>query len=160
MVNLFKEIKDEIISFDRYTNRNLVGIQRNHNRVISWYANDRLTYGEWVNNLPNLASVKVEGLENNKKLIDYFKSFKVKDIHLFYNPRTSYSFNWHKDTVDVFLYVVRGSKIVKIKNKTYTLFPGNGVIIPKGHIHKVLSKRDTWALSIGYERSVSIPKNN
>lgn len=149
MVNLFKEIKDEIISFERYSNRQLVAIERTNNKSISWHANDKLSYGEWLSKLHTLPSVKVEGLEDNHKLINYFGSMNIKDIHLFHNPKTSYSFNWHYDCEDVFLYVVKGFKIVRIKNKIHRLSSGQGVRIPKGHLHKVLSKKDTWALSIG-----------
>jgi ribosomal protein L16 Arg81 hydroxylase len=148
MVNLFKEIKDEIVSFERYQNRQLIAIER-FNTAISWHANDKLTYGEWLSNLQAFSSVKVEGLEDNKKLVKYFSDIKIKDIHLFYNPKTSYSFNWHYDCEDVYLFVVKGFKIVKVKNKTHRLTAGQGVRIPKGHLHKVLSKKGTWALSVG-----------
>ena len=149
MVNLFKEIKNEIISFERYQQRQLIAIERINNRSISWHADDKLTYGDWVHSLQSFASVKVEGLEDNAKLVKYFSDKRIKDIHLFHNPKTSYSFNWHYDTEHVFLYVVKGFKIVRIKNKIHHLHSGQGIEIPKGHLHKVLSKKDTWALSIG-----------
>jgi len=148
MVNLFKEIKDEIVSFERYQKRQLIAIQR-LNKTISWHANDKLSYGEWVQKLSTFASVKVEGLEDNHKLVNFFADINIKDIHLFYNPKSSYSFNWHYDCENVYLYVVKGFKIVRVKNKIHRLSAGQGIKIPKGHLHKVLSKKGTWALSVG-----------
>ena len=146
---------NEIISFDRYQNRQIIAIERKNN-TISWHVNDKLTYGKWLQLVQTYPSVKVEGLENNKKLVKYFGNTNIKDIHLFYNPKTSYSFNWHYDCEDVFLYVVKGFKIVKIKNKIHRLYAGQGVKIPKGHLHKVLSKKGTWALSIGLNKDTII----
>jgi len=150
MVNVFKEIKDEIISFDRYCQQQIIAIDRQNNRPLSWTVNDRYSYGEWLQHLNTCSSVKVEGLESNPHLLNFFKDIKnIKDIHLFHNPRTSYSFNWHYDFENVFLYVVKGYKIVRIKNKIHHLSAGQGIKIPKGHLHKVLSKKNTWALSVG-----------
>jgi mannose-6-phosphate isomerase-like protein (cupin superfamily) len=51
--------------------------------------------------------------------------------------------------VPVYLYVLKGSKRVSIQNKTFIVKAGQGVLIPKGHKHRVFNYKNTWALSIG-----------
>lgn len=146
---LFAKVKDEILSFDHYVTGQTVIIDRTGHAMLSWRANEKLTYKEFINSIQKYAAIKIEGLEKDKRLIRYFKNYKIKDIHLFYSPRTDYSFGWHNDSVNVVLFVLKGRKRIQIKNRTYLLTPGNCVFIPKGHKHRVFNCKDTWALSIG-----------
>jgi len=119
--------------------------------MLSWYANQKLSYSQYVDSISKYSAIKVEGLEKNPHIKKYFSKHKIKDIHLFYSPKTDYSFGWHHDTTNVMLYVIRGHKRVQIKNKTYVLKSGDSVAIPKGHKHRVFNQKDTWAISIGLQ---------
>ena len=149
---LLKIVKDEIISFDRYSAGQLIALDRNvASGFMSWIANQKFTYTEWLERLNSFTVIKVEGLEDNKTIRNAFKQFKVKDIHLFNSIKTDYSFGWHHDTVDVYLFVLKGKKRVSIRNRTFTVRAGEGIFIPKGHKHRVFNNKDTWALSIGFK---------
>jgi mannose-6-phosphate isomerase-like protein (cupin superfamily) len=102
---------------------------------------DAVSYGQWVANYRSFPVIKINGLEN-------LLSIDSETVHLFVNNESNYSFDWHKDDVDVFLYVVKGKKKVHIEQDTVELSEGEGVHIPKGSMHKVYSDADTWALSI------------
>jgi mannose-6-phosphate isomerase-like protein (cupin superfamily) len=147
---LLKIVKDEIISFDRFNSGQLLALDRSvASGFVSWNAKEKFTYTEWVENIDSFTVVKVEGLEDNKSICNHFKQFKIKDIHLFNSIKTDYSFGWHHDSVNVYLYVLKGKKRISIRNKTFTLHSGQGIFIPKGHKHRVFNYKNTWALSIG-----------
>jgi mannose-6-phosphate isomerase-like protein (cupin superfamily) len=147
---LYKIVKDEIISFDRYNSGQLLALDRSTlPGFISWNAKVKFTYSEWIKKLNSFTVIKVEGLEDNKDIVKHFKQFKIKDIHLFNSVKTDYSFGWHHDNVSVYLYVLKGKKRVSIKNKTFVIKAGQGIVIPKGHRHRVFNYKNTWALSIG-----------
>jgi mannose-6-phosphate isomerase-like protein (cupin superfamily) len=147
---LYKIVKDEIISFDRYNSGQLFALDRSTlPGFISWNAKEKFTYSEWIKKLNSFTVIKVEGLEDNKNVVKHFKQFKIKDMHLFNSVKTDYSFGWHHDKVSVYLYVLKGKKRVSIKNKTFIVKAGQGVVIPKGHCHRVFNYKNTWALSIG-----------
>jgi mannose-6-phosphate isomerase-like protein (cupin superfamily) len=147
---IYKIVKDEIISFERYISGQLLALDRSTlSGFISLNAKEKFTYSEWGKNINSFTVVKVEGLEDNKNICKHFKKFKIKDVHLFNSIKTDYSFGWHHDTVNVYLYVLKGKKRVSIKNKTYTVKAGQGILIPKGHKHRVFNYKNTWALSIG-----------
>ncbi len=147
---LYKIVKDEIISFDRFSSEQLLALDRSIlSGFISWNAKEKFSYTEWVKNINSFTVVKVEGLEDNKHICKYFRKFKIKDIHLFHSVKTDYSFGWHHDTVNVYLYVLKGKKRISIKNKTFIVRAGEGILIPKGHKHRVFNYKNTWALSIG-----------
>jgi len=100
-----------------------------------------MSYSEWIASHHIYPIIKVEGLESNLNI-------KADTIHLFYNQKSRYSFNWHTDLVNVRLHVVKGRKVLKVKDKTHTLYPGQTAFIPKGHLHRAYSDAGTWALSI------------
>jgi mannose-6-phosphate isomerase-like protein (cupin superfamily) len=100
-----------------------------------------MSYSEWIASHHIYPIIKVEGLESNLNI-------KADTIHLFYNQKSRYSFNWHTDLVNVRLHVVKGRKVLKVKDKTHTLYPGQTAFIPKGHLHRAYSDSGTWALSI------------
>lgn len=150
MVNdLLSLVKSEIISFNRYYSKDLKVIGLPDYPHTDAIVRDQVSFADWVEMQPSVPVIKVEGIENIAKVRKYFKQFKVTDIHLFVSQKTRYSFKWHKDTVNVYLYVLKGKKRVFIKNKIYELCAGQGVIIPKGHLHRVFNSKNTWALSVG-----------
>ena len=147
-----KILKKETISSNRYAFGQLTALDRNpvKSGFKSWIANQKFTYVEWLKNIKSFTVIKVEGLEDNKTLCKIFKQFKIKDIHLFNSIKTDYSFGWHHDTVNVYLYVLEGKKRVSIRNKTYIVNAGQGIVIPKGYKHRVYNYKNNWALSIGF----------
>ena len=146
---LYSLVKNEILSFERYYSKDLKVIGLPSYPHTDAVVRDQLSFAEWVEIQPNVPVVKVEGIESNTKVKEYFSNFKVTDIHLFVSQKTRFSFKWHKDTVNVFLYVIKGKKRVHVKNKVYNLVAGQGVFIPKGYLHRVFSSKNTWALSVG-----------
>ena len=145
-----KELKLEILDADRYMSAQVsmfgYSIYTHSDTIVS----NVMSYSQWINSYKSYNGIKVEGLETNTKITKHFKHIKVKNIHLFLNQKTGYSFKWHSDDVNVFLYVVSGHKRVHIKNEVYRLTSGQGVIIPKHTLHKVFSQKNTWALSVGF----------
>ena len=137
---LLQLLKQQIISYDRYESGEL--------RVIGYpgfphsdvNVCDRMSYSQWIESYQSYPIIKVEGLE------DVIKGFKT--VHLFYNQKSRHSFKWHKDPVNVQLYVIKGTKFLKVKNKNYKLVAGQSVRIPKNHLHRAYSVADTWALSV------------
>ena len=138
---LLTTLRQQILDYDRYASKEtkVIGYTGypNTDVVIA----EKLSYSEWVEQHRKFPVIKLEGLE---KVLD----IDSDSIHLFYHQRSSYSFRWHKDDVNVFLYVVKGHKQVAVRNRKITLGPGKGVFIPRGHLHRVFSRKDTWALSI------------
>lgn len=137
---LLQLVRNETISYDRYTAGELKVIGFPGFANTDCIVKDKLSYAEWLETYHKYPTIKVEGLCVEK----------FKDVHLFVNTRSAYSFKWHTDTVNVYLYVIKGQKRLQVKNKTYLLQAGQGAFIPKGHLHRAFSKKDTWALSIGY----------
>lgn len=137
---LMQLVKHEIVSFDRYNSGELrvIGLPGFSN--IDCIVKDKLSYSKWAETCQNFTTIKVEGLVVGK----------FNDVHLFVNTRNSYSFKWHTDSVDVYLYVIKGQKKLQVRDKTYLLSAGQGAFIPRGHLHRAFSKKDTWALSIGH----------
>jgi mannose-6-phosphate isomerase-like protein (cupin superfamily) len=148
--SLLKLIKSQHLDYERFISGQIKVIGSNEYPTSDVIANTLMTYSKWVERHTEFPIIKVEGLENIQKLKIFFNRFKIKDIHLFISQHAGKSFNWHFDTVDVFLYVVKGHKIVKVKNTKKLLRASDGIIIPKRAMHKVFSNKNTWALSIGY----------
>lgn len=99
-----------------------------------------MSYSEWISTYQQYPIIKVEGLET--------VILSAGTVHLFYNQRSQYSFNWHKDSVDVYLQVIKGLKTLQVQDRIYKLTAGAGARIPKGQLHRAFSVKDTWALSI------------
>jgi hypothetical protein len=134
-------LKQEIVSYDRF--------EAGHLKVIGFpefpssdiIVRDFMSYSQWLMSYKQYPIIKVEGLEH---IIPTAKS-----VHLFYNQKSRYSFKWHTDSVDVCLHVVKGLKVLQVKNRTYRLVAGQSANIPKNHLHRAYSVAGTWALSIG-----------
>ena len=144
---LYSMCRDQITSYDRYCTGELKVIGLPGLMHTDTVVRSKFSFVDWINNYTKYPVIKVEGMET---IIDEFKQFSPRDIHLFVSNKTSFSFKWHKDDVNVFLYVIKGYKKLQVKSKTYILTAGQGALIPKGHLHRAFSKKDTWALSVGY----------
>ena len=147
---LYSLLKNELISLDRYLSGQLKVIGYKEFTHSDTTVSNVMSYADWGTTFKLYPIVKVEGLESNKQIVKSVKQHRVKNIHLFVSQQSGKSFDWHTDKINVYLYVFKGRKIVQLKNRVVTLYPGHGIVIPKGHLHRVFSKRNTWALSIGY----------
>ena len=141
-------LKSEIESYDRYQNNQIFYIDENGK---DFSVKDSFSYSQWLKKIIEYSTIKVEGLENNHFITSNFLRFKINSIHLFYKNKKGFSFNWHKDDTNVYLYVIGGRKKVFIEDNIYWVGNGDGVHIKKGQKHKVESDDQTWALSIGYD---------
>jgi mannose-6-phosphate isomerase-like protein (cupin superfamily) len=150
LVGLNKILQQELISFDRYTQNQIAVLGYQTYKKSDTLVKDVMSYAEWISTYGTFPTVKVEGLESNPGLLKKFKQVKVKNIHLFVNQKTGFSFKWHRDNVNVILYVVSGKKIVYLRNSCTTLVAGQSILIPKRHLHKVFSTGGTVALSVGF----------
>lgn len=137
-IDNIKEILEEaVVNYEHYENGNTKYIKDHKDSIVK----DTMSYAQWVTMHHMMPVVKIDGLESHLPI-------KSDTIHLFLNNEADYSFDWHKDDVDVFLYVVKGKKKVHLEQDIIELSEGEGVHIPKGSMHKVYSDADTWALSI------------
>ncbi len=145
--NLLKLLRKEVTSYQRYESGELKVIGLPGHTSTDCVVKDKMSYALWVNTHRIYPTVKVEGLESVAS--KYFK-IRARNIHLFVNQKSAYSFKWHSDDINVFLYVIKGCKKLQIKNKTYWLNTGQGAYIPKGYLHRAFSLNNTWALSVGF----------
>ena len=79
------------------------------------------------------------------------KLFKVKkvDCHIYFGKKNSFSFNFHKDSMDVLLYCLDGKKDIKFKKRTITINSGSWLFIPRHTNHKAEYPSDSITLSFG-----------
>lgn len=147
---LYHLVKHEVISYDRYVSGELKVIGLPDFKNTDCVVNEKFSYPEWVEHFDKYTVSKVEGIESIPFIKNYFQ-FPVSDIHLFVSNKTSYSFKWHYDDVNVFLFVLKGQKRLQVRSKTYVLNPGQGALIPKRYLHRAFSRKGTWALSVGFK---------
>jgi len=58
-------------------------------------------------------------------------------------------YHWHKhDNDDEFFYVVEGQFLIDLENETITLNPGQGVVVPKGVMHRPRAPQRTVILMV------------
>ncbi|MES1228137.1 MAG: cupin domain-containing protein, partial [Armatimonadota bacterium] len=58
-------------------------------------------------------------------------------------------YHWHKhDNDDEFFYVVEGQLLVDTEDQTFILNPGQGVVIPKGVVHRTRAPQRTVMLMV------------
>jgi len=58
-------------------------------------------------------------------------------------------YHWHKhDADDEFFYVVEGQLLIDLEDKTITLAPRQGVVIPKGVMHRPRAPQRTVMLMV------------
>jgi hypothetical protein len=135
-----KSLLGEIENFDRYIFGQTKIILSGKDTPVK----DIMSYDKWLCCFKKYPVIKVEGLENIIDLGD--------TVHLFYSTKSGASFKWHFDFENVYLYVLTGKKMVQIKNKTIILTEKSGVHIPKRTMHKVFSKNNTIAISVGFNK--------
>ena len=97
-------------------------------------------------------TVKIEGLEKQYKNITHDLGITKKhSVHLYISPKDSKSFPTHTDPIDVFIYVIEGTKVMEVNNSTYTIKEGEYISIPAGTPHKAINNYNSTMLSIGVE---------
>jgi mannose-6-phosphate isomerase-like protein (cupin superfamily) len=58
-------------------------------------------------------------------------------------------YHWHKhDEDDEFFYVVEGRLFVDTENRTFELTPRQGIVVPKGVLHRTRAKERTVMLMV------------
>ena len=68
-------------------------------------------------------------------------------------------YHWHKhDTDDEFFYVVEGRLLIDLEDRTVELTPRQGIVIPKGVMHRPRAPQRTVMLMV--ETSDIIPTGN
>ncbi len=68
-------------------------------------------------------------------------------------------YHWHKhDTDDEFFYVVEGRLLIDLEARTVELAPRQGVVIPKGVMHRPRAPQRTVMLMV--ETSAIVPTGN
>jgi len=135
-------LRQEIISYERYQTGQLKIIGYPGFGKSDVIVREFMSYINWLETYKQYPIIKVEGLED---IIT-----ETHSVHLFYNQKSRYSFDWHTDPVNIQLRVLKGTKVLQIKNKTHKLVAGQSVRIPKNHLHRSYSVAGTWALSIAF----------
>lgn len=146
--NCLPILKDQILDYQRYEQGQIKIIGYSGYRHSDCVVKDMMSYAEWIKTYHTYPVIKVEGIESIQEIRQHYNN--CVNIHLFVNQQYGFSFNWHKDDVNVRLCVLKGKKYVWIRDKHYILYPAQSVIITKGYLHRVCSQQDTWALSVGY----------
>ena len=147
---IINEIDHRLIDFDQYFNKNIIVIDDG----LDWKVNDKLSYREWVESKDIYPTIKLEHFEDCPNINDFLDpnlSKQVENIHVFVTNYAGTSFDWHTDSLNVYLYVLWGYKRVETPDKQYNLQSGEYVLIEKGTKHKVYSDVKTVALSIGFK---------
>ena len=96
--------------------------------------------------------VKVEGLENSFK--DVAKKLGIQDnhsIHCYISPPFGVSFPEHTDPIDVFIYVMQGTKTMMVEEELFIIDEGHHIHIPAGTPHRATNTEPSIMLSIGIE---------
>jgi hypothetical protein len=58
-------------------------------------------------------------------------------------------YHWHKhDNDDEFFFVVDGQLLIDLENRTQTLSPGQGFVVPKGVMHRTRAPQRTIILMV------------
>ncbi|CAN5522712.1 hypothetical protein BH11ARM1_BH11ARM1_02170 [soil metagenome] len=58
-------------------------------------------------------------------------------------------YHWHKhDDDDEFFYVVEGQLLIDLENEVVTLDPGQGLVVPKGIMHRTRAPQRTVILMV------------
>ena len=58
-------------------------------------------------------------------------------------------YHWHKhDDDDEFFYVVDGQLLIDLEGRTVALAPGQGIVVPKGVVHRTRAPQRTMILMV------------
>ena len=96
--NLYNLLKDQIVSFDKYSSGDLKVIGLPNYKISDAVVKDSFSYIKWIEQYYQHPVIKVEGIETFKQIAEKFSIYRPIDIHLFVSQKTSYSFNWHTDS--------------------------------------------------------------
>jgi len=100
----------------------------------------------------NKFTVKIEGLEKQyESIIHDLGITKKHTVHLYISPKNSKSFPIHTDPIDVFIYVIEGTKVMEVNNSMHTIKAGEYISIPAGTPHRAINNYNSTMLSIGVE---------
>lgn len=72
---------------------------------------------------------------------------------MYISPKDSKSFPTHTDPIDVFIYVIEGTKVMEVNNSTHTIKEGEYISIPAGTPHRAINSYNSTMLSIGIENN-------
>lgn len=144
-----KKLKNLLTDLEFFINGKIKFIGHSEYPNADCRARDFHSYSDWQLCYQNYPVIKIEGLEKFCSIRTLFPNFKITNIHLFVNIKKGLSFNWHKDDVDVYLKVLKGSKVCEFRKSMICLKSGQSIFIAKGVDHRVRSSRGTWALSVG-----------
>ena len=68
-------------------------------------------------------------------------------------------YHWHKhDADDEFFYVVEGSLLIDLEERTVELAPGQGFVVPRGIVHRTRALKRTTILMV--ENAGIVPTGN
>ena len=98
-------------------------------------------------------TVKIEGLETQYESITHDLGIDKKhSVHLYISPKDSKSFPTHTDPIDVFIYVIEGTKVMEVNNSIHTIKEGEYIFIPAETPHRAINIHDSTMLSIGIKK--------
>ena len=91
------KLRVELFSHERYLLGQLSIFGYDQYKHTDTIVSNVMSYSDWINSYKDFNGIKVEGLETTN-LPKHFKSIKVKNIHLFLNQKSGFSFKWHSDS--------------------------------------------------------------
>jgi len=144
---MMNNLYNEVTSYDRFVDYQIQIIDKDGN---DHFAKDLVNFDKWISVWQSYPNIKIEGLDDRNYHTQINFDKRINSNHLFINNKGGFSFQKHKDDTNVYLYVVKGKKLVHMNDDIITVTEGQGIHIPEGTYHKVDSVKDTWALSIGY----------
>ena len=144
---MMNNLYNEVTSYDRFVDYQIQIIDKDGN---DHFAKDLVNFDKWISVWQSYPNIKIEGLDDRNYHTQINFDKRINSNHLFINNKGGFSFKKHKDDTNVYLYVVKGKKLVHMNDDIITVTEGQGIHIPEGTYHKVDSVKDTWALSIGY----------
>ena len=149
---MIKLLECEVEDYSRYENNQLIFLKDRKDFRLK----DEMSFASWLQQWRNQDSIKVEGLEDNASIVANFPFLNINSIHLFANLKGEFSFPKHSDDVNVYLHIVQGSKKIYqwVDDMKYETFiqVGQSHVINSGVEHEVDSEKNTWALSVGFNR--------
>lgn len=109
-------------------------------------------------NIPNIN-------KHNQYLFERIKHYfnrEIENIYLYYAPKDRGSFGWHYDTVDVYIYCLKGTRKFQVSGTEShkdliidtILTQGDSIYIPAGYYHKGYSTNETSiTVNVGFNIS-------
>ena len=96
--------------------------------------------------------VKVEGLEHEfEHIVQKLGITDKHTVHCYISPPFGISFPDHTDPIDVFIYVLEGSKTMMVDGEITIIEEGSYIKIPANTPHHAMNIEPSIMLSIGIE---------